>query len=232
MSSKYMPRVSLPQLVLFDLDDTLCDHSASLRVRLRMAFEPALLDVPGVDLNEVVEASVARSIAGTEHFADVLGAFSVTEPDRISGAIRRYISDRYRGLNLYTEALDVIQAIRQRTRVGLITNGPSKIQRDKLVWLDIAHLFPLTLVSEEEAIAKPDPEIYHRAVRLAGCQPHEAMYVGNDPKTDIAGAQAAGLISVWINRKREPWPGGNRPDHEIADLRELLPLLGLDDTAV
>jgi putative hydrolase of the HAD superfamily len=230
MSSKSALRIaSPPKLVLFDLDDTLCDHSAALRVRLRMAFGPACDGMSGVDLNDVVEASAARSIAGTEHFADVLGEFGVTEPERISGAIQRYIGDRYRGLKLYAESLEVIQAIRQRKQVGLITNGPSKIQRDKLVWLDIAHLFPLALVSEEEGIAKPDPEIYHRALRLAGSRPEEAVYIGNDPRVDIAGAQAAGLTSIWINRRSQPWPGGTQPSYEITDLRSLIPLLGLDD---
>ena len=230
MSSEYVPRgVGFPQLVLFDLDDTLCDHSTSLRVRLRMAFEPAIAGITGVDLNEVVEASAARSIAGTDHFAAVLARFQVTDPERISGAIQRYVGDRYRGLQLYDEALDVIQTIQQRKQVGLITNGPSKIQRDKLLWLDIAHRFPLILISEEEAIAKPDPEIFHRALQLAGTQPDAAMYVGNDPRVDIAGAQAAGLTSIWINRDGRPWPGGERPDYEITNLRELLPLLGLDE---
>ncbi|HEU4792355.1 MAG TPA: HAD family hydrolase [Nitrolancea sp.] len=223
-----LPIANPPRLVLFDLDDTLCDHSTSLRVRLHMAFGPAFDGISGVDLHEVVEASAARSIAGTEHFAAVLGEFGVTDPERISGAIQRYIGDRYRGLKLYDESLEVIQAIRRRKQLGLITNGPSKIQRDKLMWLDIAHLFPLALVSEEEGIAKPDPEIFHRALRLAGSQPDEAIYIGNAPEIDVAGAQAAGLHSVWINRGNQLWPGGKRPDHEIADLRALLPLLGLD----
>lgn len=231
MSSKAALRIaSPPKLVLFDLDDTLCDHSTSLRVRLRMAFGPVFDGMSGEDLNEVVEASAARSIAGTEHFAAVLGEFGVTEPERISGAIQRYIGDRYRGLKLYAESLEVIQVIRQQKQIGLITNGPSKIQRDKLVWLDIGHLFPVALVSEEEGIAKPDPEIFHRALRLAGSQPEEAVYIGNDARVDIAGAHAAGLTSVWINRGGQQWPGGKRPGYEITDLWSLLPLLGLDDT--
>lgn len=231
MSSKSaLPITSTPRLILFDLDDTLCDHSTSLRVRLRMAFGPVFDGISGVDLNEVVEASAARSIAGTAHFAAVLGEFGVTDSERISGAVQRYIGDRYRGLKLYAESLEVLQVIRQRKQVGLITNGPSKIQRDKLIWLDIAHLFPLALVSEEEGIAKPDPEIFHRALRLVGSQPEEAVYIGNAPEIDVAGAQAAGLTSVWINRGSQPWPGGKRPDYEITNLRSLLPLLGLSET--
>jgi HAD superfamily hydrolase (TIGR01549 family) len=219
--------VKPPKLVLFDLDDTLCDHAASLRIRLRMAFGPAIDELPGIDLDEVVEASAARAIAGTDHFAAVLGEFGVSEPEKIEQVIQRYVGDRYRGLKLYEEALETVHAVRRWARIGLITNGPSQIQRDKLVWLEIGDLFPLVLISEEEGIEKPDPEIFHRALRSAGSTPHEAAFVGNSPEADIAGAQAAGLVSVWLNRRGLPWPAGAAPDYQIRNLQELLPLLGL-----
>lgn len=46
----------------------------------------------------------------------------------------------------------------------------------------------------------------------------------------MAGARAAGLASVWVNRNGREWPGGPPPDYTIANLRELLPLFGFDGT--
>ncbi|MDI3339705.1 MAG: HAD family hydrolase [Sphaerobacter sp.] len=220
-----------PKLVLFDLDDTLCDHQASLRLRLRIAFEAACRGLPGIDLDALVEASVQRAVFGTDHFAEVLALAGVRDQARVEQAVASYVSDRYRGLRLFDEALEVVEAVRQYARVGLITNGPSEIQRSKIARLQIAHIFPFILVSEEVGVWKPDPAIFHRALALGEAAPHEAVYVGDNPEHDVAGAQRAGLISVWVNRTGRDWPGGPPPDYVVGNLRELLPLFGFGPVA-
>jgi len=219
-----------PKLVLFDLDDTLCDHNASLRLRLRVAFAEACRGLDDVDLDALVEAAVARSVFGTDHFADILTTVGAGTPERVERAVASYVSDRYRGLKLFDEALEVVDAVRQHVRVGMITNGPSVIQRNKIARLRIADAFPFILVSEEVGVWKPDPAIFQRALELGEAAPHEAVYVGDNPEHDVAGARAAGLASVWVNRTGREWPGGPPPDYTIANLRELLPLFGFDGT--
>lgn len=216
-----------PALVLFDLDDTLCDHHTSLRLRLRYAFQMAMARHESVDLDELVESSAHEAIAGTAHFAELLRQRGIDDPAEVRRATERYASDRFRGLELFSESLDVVATVSRYTQVGMITNGPSQIQRDKIRLLKIGELFPIILVSEEEGVWKPDPDIFARAVTRAGVVASDAMYIGDSPEHDMAGAQAAGLISVWINRREREWPGGPPPDYEITDLRQLLPLLGI-----
>lgn len=218
----------LPALVLFDLDDTLCDHDTSLRLRLRYAFQEAMAERDSVDLDELVQASAQEAIAGTAHFAAMLQQRGIDDPSEVTRATERYVSDRFRGLALFDESIDVVAAVSRHTRVGLITNGPSQIQRDKIRLLKIGELFPIILVSEEEGVWKPDPDIFARAVARAGVAAADAMYIGDSPEHDMAGAQAAGLTAVWINRRQRVWPGGPPPDYEITDLRQLLPLLGIE----
>jgi putative hydrolase of the HAD superfamily len=217
----------LPALVLFDLDDTLCDHDTSLRLRLRYAFQEAIAERDDVDLDELVNASAQQAIAGTAHFAEMLQQRGIDDPAEVTRAVESYVSDRFRGLQLFAESLDVVAAVSRFTQVGMITNGPSQIQRDKIRLLKIGELFPIILVSEEEGVWKPDPDIFMRAVARAGVTASDAMYIGDSPEHDIAGAQAAGLISVWINRRGRAWSGGPPADYEIVDLRQLLPLLGI-----
>lgn len=217
---------STPALVLFDLDDTLCDHDTSLRLRLRLAFEAALGDSGAVDVDDLVEEAAARSVGGTSHFAELLARHGIDAPERIQIAIEHYLSDRFRGLRLFDESLEVVRQIGQFAHVGLITNGPSQIQRDKIERLAIGDLFEVILVSEEEGVWKPDPLIFARALDRFGVAPEAAIFVGDSPEHDIAGAQAAGILSVWINRRGREWPGGPRADREIRTLTELLVLLG------
>ena len=221
--------IQSPKLVLFDLDDTLCDHDTSLRLRLRLAFKAALDGMPGIDLDEVVEASVQRSIAGTDHFADVLAAFGMTDPERVERAVSLYVSDRYRGLQLFEDTLEVVETIKRYADVGIITNGPSKIQRDKILMLELSDVFPIILISEEVGSWKPDPAIFHRALELGNASPGEAVFVGDSPDHDIAGARAAGLTTIWMNRRGRPWAGGQPADYEIRALRDLLTLFTFRD---
>lgn len=59
---------------------------------------------------------------------------------------------------------------------------------------------------------KPDPAIFARALELAGCGPAEALHVGDTPEEDVAGARAAGIPCLLLDR-------GGRGD--IASLAEV-----------
>lgn len=220
-----------PRLVLFDLDDTLCDHDGSLRVRLTASFAAAFSGSPPEHLPEIVEESMEISVFGTEHFSDVLRPHGVTDAGLLQAAADVYVSDRYRGLQLYPEAVDVVRSISRQAGVGMITNGPSDIQRGKIELLGIESLFPFILVSEEVDIWKPDPRIFQRAMELGNAGPDETVYIGDNPGHDVAGAQAAGVTSVWVNRRQATWPGGNPPDHVIDDLRQLFDIFSFARSA-
>ena len=216
-----------PRLLLFDLDDTLCDHDGSLRVRLRASFAAAFNGQPPFDLDNIVEQSIERSVFGTDHFQEILEPYGVSRPEALQAAIDTYVADRFRGLSLFEEAVDVVQTVSRRTRVGMITNGPSDIQRQKIELLGIGPLFPFILVSEELDIWKPDRRIFERAMELGQASPDETVYIGDNPAHDVGGARNAGITSVWVNRSGQPWPdGGEPPDFEIQNLREVIEIFG------
>jgi putative hydrolase of the HAD superfamily len=67
--------------------------------------------------------------------------------------------------------------------------------------------------------AKPDPALFHQALRLAGAEPGEAIHLGDDPWLDVAAAQALGLTAVWVNRFGRTWPEDLAPPQvEVTDL--------------
>jgi putative hydrolase of the HAD superfamily len=109
----------------------------------------------------------------------------------------------------------------------LITNGPADVQREKLDLLGLRAHVDFALISGELGIAKPEPEIFREGLRLAGVRAEQALFVGDSPEFDIAGARASGIRSVWVNRTGRAWNHPDPPpDHEVADLASLRPLLG------
>lgn len=214
----------VPRLVLFDLDNTLCDHATSLTVRVRHAFEPFF---EGDELDRAVAAAIARATEGTAHYGDILREYGVETANAAEEARERYVSDRYRGLELYHDSLESIERIREIADIGLITNGPTDIQQPKIDLLQIEHYFPIVLISERVGIWKPDPAIFEMALDMAGIPAADAIYVGDSHIADVPGAQAAGMRAVWMNRARVNWPGEAPPDIEVHDLFELLYSLGV-----
>ena len=217
-----------PRLVLFDLDNTLCDHAASLHVRLHHAFEPLFSDPDARE--EIVQASIERATDGTNHFDELLADFGISGGEAAEEARARYISDRYRGLKLYDDTLSAIDAVKQVATVGMITNGPTAIQQPKIDLLEIEAHFEFVLISESVGIWKPDPGIFEMALELGSATAEESVYVGDSPVADVPGAHAVGMTAVWINRAGIEWPGGQPPDVEVRDLNEFLSTLDLEPT--
>jgi putative hydrolase of the HAD superfamily len=123
---------------------------------------------------------------------------------------------------------DTLKALRARgLHVGMVSN----IDEDQLTHLlalgELAPYFDSLLSSEAAGSCKPDPGIFHESLRRAGCQPHEALFVGDTLQQDIAGANRVGMRSVliWHRADREPPDTEPRPAHVIRSIPDLLSLL-------
>ena len=123
---------------------------------------------------------------------------------------------------LYADTAPALQALRQAGyRLGLLSNAyPSLI--DALTSLDILDYFDVQVVSAFEGCEKPDPAIYHAALRLAGVAPEQALFVDDLPE-NIEAANAVGMVGVLIDRDDQH---ADTPLRRITRLTELLPLLG------
>jgi HAD superfamily hydrolase (TIGR01549 family) len=92
----------------------------------------------------------------------------------------------------------------------------------------VTGFFRTIVVSDEVGWRKPKPAIFELALERLGVPPARALFVGDRADIDVVGAQAVGMPVAWINREGEPLPPGiARPTHEIRDLAELAPILGL-----
>jgi FMN phosphatase YigB (HAD superfamily) len=228
-----------PRVVIFDLDDTLCDYSTARALRLRIAFTKALAgrrtNENSPDIERLIENSILLQPHGTDHFADLLAPYGVDALSAASSAAW-FRANRFYGLQLFPEVVTVLDSLRgsrsdgglgRIDAVGIVTNGPKDVQRAKLEHLGLSSLVDFVVISEEFGLAKPDPEIFLEALRLAGATAGEAVVVGDSPEFDIAGAQKTGIRSIWMNRSGLSWhTSRERPTLEIRSLSELPAVLG------
>jgi putative hydrolase of the HAD superfamily len=102
---------------------------------------------------------------------------------------------------LYPEAGGVLAALAPRCELCVVSNFDRRLHTI-LAGLGVAHCFRHVVVSSEVGADKPDPWIFQQALERCGIRAEEALHVGDDPRCDWAGAEAAGLRVFRLERPR------------------------------
>ena len=98
---------------------------------------------------------------------------------------------------------DVVSTLTYLTGRGLILGLISNVDRDITSLLDevgMPSLLRVVVTSQEVGFNKPQPEIFQAALRRAGVQASEAIYVGDQYQIDVVGAKKAGMKGVLLDR--------------------------------
>ncbi len=235
------PLEPTPKAVLFDLDDTLCDYAGARESRLRRAFtlshDHSVQSREAIDLDRMIAESIQMHPHGADHFQELFARFGIPDARQAQAAANWYRKNRFHALCLFPGVENVFSMVRDAVSrhdpkaarpVGIVTNGPTEVQRAKLELLGVDRLVDFVLVSEEFGVAKPDPAIFFEALRLAEVAPEEAIFVGDSVEFDMVGARAAGIPTIWVNRHQRPWmEPGPPPTYQIRALADLPQLLGV-----
>jgi putative hydrolase of the HAD superfamily len=221
-----------PELVLFDLDDTLCDYDGARAGRLRIAFGLAEESAGRrfrTPIDDIVTESIRIQPHGVDHFPALLADYGIDDPTAAEAAARWYVSNRFHGLKLFPDAIETLQTVRAANPdrcLGMITNGPAEVQSAKIALLELRPYFDFCLISGEFGFWKPDRQIFVEALGLGNVAPELAVMIGDSPDHDMAGAEAAGIRTIWMNRHDLPWPvtipAPTCIARDLADVRRLL----------
>ena len=102
---------------------------------------------------------------------------------------------------------ELLEALRGRVKIGVVTNGPSARQRGKLESFGIRpDGLDALAISGEVGAAKPDPAIFRHALARLGVAPERVTMVGDSWENDVLGALGSGMAAVWLNRYRLTCP--------------------------
>lgn len=127
---------------------------------------------------------------------------------------------------VFAESEQVLHDLKKKFRLALITNGAPDIQGTKIDGSNLASFFETIIISGDHGFGKPDLRIFQLALDRLKVSAHEAVMIGDSLNRDIAGAHAAGIRTIWINRYNRTLTDSHLvPDIELTDLRELPTLL-------
>lgn len=224
--------------ILFDVDDTLYDLSepfCNAYTELYGQTDQDLLEEMFLTSrkysDEVYNEALSGKITMEEMYIyRVQKAFAdfekkITDADALEF---QNVYEKYQfKISLSKTMRQLLEECRKRWILGVITNGPTKHQWDKINTLGLTQYIPKEniFVSGQLGVSKPQKEIFTYACRHIGVSTEESCFVGDTFQNDIIGAKNAGMKAVWFQRRKTEVFRNIQPDWTVHTEAELFQAL-------
>ncbi|NQX64697.1 HAD family hydrolase [Paenibacillus alba] len=127
---------------------------------------------------------------------------------------------------VYEETFRVLDVLKGKYKLLLLTNGSPDLQKEKLAGVpNIAAYFDHIVISGEFGVGKPDVSIFNHALGLLGIQAEEGIMIGDKLTTDILGSGRVGMRNIWINHHGLQSGDEIVPAYEVSRLQDILPII-------
>ncbi|MBW5448182.1 HAD-IA family hydrolase [Cohnella sp. CFH 77786] len=162
----------------------------------------------------------------TESWTRGLSSLGVDNPELGHRLGEMFASERRKRPFVYEETFRVLDKLKGKYKLLLLTNGAPDLQQEKLDGVpELAPYFDHIVISGSFGEGKPAPSIFRHAMVLLGIEPHEGIMVGDKLTTDILGSNRAGMKNLWLNRHGATRDDTIVPTYEAADLEALFRIL-------
>lgn len=209
--------------VIFDLDGTLLDRDASLRMFVDDQYNRFSNSLHHVSKTKYVTRFIELDNRGytwkDKVYQELIKEFSM-DAHSWEEMLQDYLDNFSKFAIATPNALEILIWLRERKlKIGLISNGFTTFQIGNFQSLGLEHYFDEVLISESEGVRKPDKEIFIRALDRLNVRASEAIYVGDHPINDVEASMSAGLKGIW--KKDSYFKDNVAADGVIEDLIEL-----------
>ena len=222
-------------VIAFDLDDTLWPCMPTINRAEEILYQWLTRYYPritqGFDSEQIVayrrefsarEPHYAIDMTGMRRdFLHHLGEIHDYDGQQVSGRGFDVFFTARQQVEFYDDVLPCLQRLKQKFRLGSITNGNASVEH-----VGLGDFIEHAVGAADLMLAKPDPLIYQHLAERFEVRPEEIVYVGDHPRYDVLGSVNAGFHAVWINRESLVWPEDlPQPQHQVSDLHQLEALL-------
>lgn len=201
--------------VIFDLDNTLFDHTASATAAIR-AWVPELggtwsdelvaqwFLIEDRNFNQWLAGALTHQGQRRGRLRDFLPLIGQPVPaldeelDLIfTGFLRQYEAN----WAAFPDARPALEVARSNGwRIGVLTNGSTTQQNAKLAAIGLADLVDVVCTSELLGVSKPDPQAYLQTCQALGVEPADTVMIGDNLELDVVAARQAGLTAHHLDR--------------------------------
>jgi HAD superfamily hydrolase (TIGR01549 family) len=207
--------LSAIKVVLFDLDETLFDHThASRKALFEVRSRCPVLQSQTI---ERIETHLRESLNGF-HQQVLLGELTLEQArnlrfrgllafcgNGLDDELAADLAGRFRTIYQRQRrpvdgVIPLLERLKEFVKVGIVTNNVTREQEDKLRHCQLDRHIDFLVTSEDVGAIKPDSRIFEVALERAACTKEEAVMVGDSWEDDVLGAHGSGIRAVWFNR--------------------------------
>lgn len=226
-------RLSQIQAISFDLDDTLWDCAPAIANAERALYEWHVAKTPGItkvhtpeslqeyrkqvraEFPELVRCVTAIRMQGLKKLLSEYGY----PPEWAAEAFSVFYKARSEVV-LYTGVLDMLEQLNRNFRLAAITNGNADLQS-----IGIEKHFERIYAANLTLLEKPAPDMFHLCLADMEIPADALLHVGDNPVTDVHGAAAVGVQTLWFNPYNHDWPEHLDPPHfEVQAITDVVTL--------
>lgn len=215
--------------IIFDLDGTLLNREASLKLFLDDQFERFREYFTQVQKNDYINYFIENDEHGYvkkdrvyKTLIDQLNIQYIEVDDLLKDFDLNY--PKY--ATEYEGAKDIVSRLQNRGyKLGIITNGKVEHQRYIIDVLGIEKYILETVISDEVGVRKPDSEVFLIMCERLGVTPQESMFVGDHPINDVQASHDLGMITVFKDNHYFETPDNTIMNYRIETLNELFTIV-------
>lgn len=235
--------------LFMDLDNTLADDSGSLRRSLSTVLPTITNHYPDVSEETVYQTFRTINNRHWENYDDspiaslksgvevrtliareTLEALGYPDPVLAKEIALQFQNARRQTYTCYEDTLPVLQILKGRLLLALVTNGNAEMQREKIENCKLVPLMDAVFIAQEVGVSKPSPRLFELALEMLNVQAHETLMVGDHPVKDIQGAKSAGLRTAWMRRdNRDANAPGLNPDYIVRTMTDVLEIIRIHE---
>ncbi|MGC1631763.1 MAG: YjjG family noncanonical pyrimidine nucleotidase [Gelidibacter sp.] len=203
--------------VFFDLDHTLWDFDKNSALTFGKIFKMHNLDLRLETFLEVYEPVNLRYWKRYSHdeidqmelrygrlrdtFKEIGFGVDETLIHNLSVDYIKYLSGFS---HLFDGTLELLQYLKPKYQLHIITNGFEEAQLKKMNSSDITSYFKTITNAEMAGVKKPNPIIFDHALKIANAQSHESIMIGDNYEADVLGALKVGYDAIFFNYRKDP----------------------------
>jgi len=210
------------QAIIFDLDNTLIDRTATFTAFLMDQFDRCVQQIGTISKQAYIKVVLAYDNNGytrkSELYKSVCKELDLTKT--ISKELHNDFLLHYGKSPILLDGVhQVLKILQKDFKLGLITNGRSISQRFKINQSGIGNYFHSIRISEEDGVKKPNREIFENCLKDLSVEANKSVYVGDHPINDVEAAKQVGMHAIWF--KNEWYSPPNCQHGTIKNLTEL-----------
>lgn len=198
--------------VFFDLDHTLWDFETNSKKTYEFIFKQNNINI---DINEFKKTytpinfaywklyrdeKVSKKELKHSRLKDTFNALNYPISDELIHKLaEEYLQNLSNYNALFNGTIELLEYLKPKYKLHIITNGFHEIQSTKLKNSKIAHYFDQVITSESVEVKKPNPKIFFHALKKASAYTYQSIMIGDNLEADIYGAKNIGLKAIFCN---------------------------------